>query len=274
MELSPEAHAAMEAHRRRYEELKAAGTGVAPRAMPEPTPRDGAPIDQGAVISAETLPGGWYTGFRLRRGEAIRLVNTEGTSAVSLLAWNAADTSERINHADTVKIQWTAALRKGRVIFSDMGRVLLSITEDTSGAHDALTGGSTAASTLAKYGAGNFRNTRDNLVLAAAKLGLDRRDIPPCVSFFAPVIVGAGGSFAWNAAARRAGDFVDLRAELDLLVAVSACPHPLDPAPDYAPGPVEIVRFRAPAPAADDLCRTATAEAVRGFENTDRYLAG
>ena len=70
--------------------------------------------------------------------------------------------------------------------------------------------------------------------------------------------------------ARQTGDFVDLRAEMDLIVALSNCPHPLDPAPDYAPPPVEAIRFRAPAPAADDLCRTATIEAVRGFENNAR----
>ena len=60
---------------------------------------------------------------------------------------------------------------------------------------------------------------------------------------------------------------MDLRAEMDLIVALSNCPHPLDPAPDYAPNPVAVTRFRAPPPAMDDLCRTATIEAVRGFEN-------
>ena len=54
--------------------------------------------------------------------------------------------SERINCADTVKVQWSAAISKGRVILSDMGRVFLSLIEDTSGAHDLLAGGSTPAS--------------------------------------------------------------------------------------------------------------------------------
>lgn len=273
MDISPDARAAMEAHRRRYEALKAAGTGAASRALPEPTGLDAAPIDPATVISRETVPGGWYASLALKRGDRLRLVNVEGDSAVSLLAWNAAVTSERLNPADTMKIQWSARLRKGRVIFSDMGRVLLSITEDTSGAHDALAGGSTAASTFARYGPGTYRNTRDNFIQGALKLGLSRRDIAPCITFFAPVSVGVDGVFRWNGDVRRPSDFVDLRAEMDLLVLLSNAPHPLDPAPRSTPGPVEAIRFRGPAADASDLCRAASAEAARGFENTALYLA-
>ena len=256
-------------NRRRYEELKAQGQGHAPRALPPPSSR-GLPLDEAAILHIETIPGGWYRTFELNAGEALRIALDHGPSSVALVAWNAAETSERLNYADTVKVQWTAALQRGRVLFSDMGRVMLSLIEDSCGAHDALVGGSNAESNAARYSGGPYRNTRDNLVLAALKAGLDRRDIPACITLFAPVSVGAEGRFAWNEAGRRAGDFVDLRAELDLLVTLSNCPHPLDPAPGYAPSPVAVTRFRAPPAAADDLCRTATPEAVRGFENNAR----
>lgn len=253
-------------NRRRYEALKAQGQGHAPRALPPPSPL-GLKLDEDAVLHAETIPGGWYWTTELHAGEALRLALDHGPSSVALVAWNAADTSERLNYADTVKVQWTSSLRKGRVLFSDMGRVMLSLIEDSCGAHDALVGGSNAGSNAARYPGGPHRNTRDNLVLAALKAGLGRRDIPACVTFFAPVGVGAEGRFTWNEAGRRAGDYVDLRAELDLIVVLSNCPHPLDPDPDYAPNPVTATRFKAPIPRPDDLCRTATIEAVRGFEN-------
>lgn len=268
MILTAEQKAEVAANRKRYEELKAAGQGQAPRALPPPTPRDSAPISEADVIHRETIPGGWYWSTRLNRGEALRIVNTSGTSCVGLQAWSSADSSERLNHADTIKVQWAATLRKGRVILSDMGRVLLSIVEDTTGgAHDTLMGGSTAATNEARYRTMSLRNTRDNFILAAGKLGLDRRDVHPCISFFAPVSVEDGGLFMWNDERRSAGDFVDLRAEMDLLVTLSNCPHPLDPSPAYAPGPVDIVRYRAAPADADDLCRTASAEAARAFEN-------
>jgi uncharacterized protein len=271
MILTEEQKAEVAAHARRYDELKAAGQQHAPRALPAPTSRDGAPISGRAIIHRETIPAGWYWTTRLDRGDALRIVNSGGDSTVSLLAWNAVDPSERLNHADTIKVQWAARLQKGRVLLSDMGRVLLSLTEDSSAAHDALVGGSTAKTNVEKYGEGSFRNTRDNFVLAATKLGLDRRDVHPCVSFFAPVSIDADGKFFWSEQRRQKGDFVDLRAEMDLLVALSNCPHPLDPACSYPQGSVEISRYRAGAAAADDLCRTATAEAARAFENNALY---
>jgi len=272
MILTEQQKAEIAAHARRYAELKAAGQEQAPRALPESTPRDAAPIDPKAVIHRETIPAGWYWTTRLNRGETLRIVNNSGASTVSLLAWNRADPSERLSHADTIKVQWAARLQKGRLLLSDMGRVLLGISEDTSAAHDALVGGSTAATNQAKYGEGNFRNTRDNFVLAVAKLGLDRRDVHPCVSFFAPVAIDAGGKFVWSEQRRQSGDFVDLRAEMDLLVALSNCPHPLDPAGTYPQASAEVVRYRERALDADDLCRTASAEAVRAYENNALYL--
>ncbi|MFG1347171.1 urea amidolyase associated protein UAAP1 [Xanthobacter autotrophicus DSM 431] len=270
MTVSEETRLFIEENRRRYEELKAAGQTHAPKALPGPTPRGSAPIPEGAVIRAETIPGGWYWSTPLKAGEALRIHLAQGPAAVSMIAWAAGDKSERLNYADTVKVQWTSALGKGRVLFSDMGRVMFSLIEDTTGMHDALVGGSTAASNRARYGEKVLRNTRDNFILTAGKLGLDKRDIPPALTFFAPVRTDEDGRFHWIDGQRQQGDFVDLRAEMDLIVALSNCPHPMDPTPDYAPPPVEAIRFKAPAPAADDLCRTATIEAVRGFENTAR----
>jgi urea carboxylase-associated protein 2 len=257
----------IDANRMRYEQLKVAGQAHAPRALPEPTARDGAPIADNAIFARETIPGGWYWTTQLKSGETIRIVNRSGTSCVSLQGWNSLDSSERLNHADTIKVQWAATLRKGRVILSDMGRVMFSIVEDTSFMHDTLTGGSTAATNAARYGQVPTRNTRDNFVLAAGKLGLDRRDVGPCISFFAPVNVDAAGRFAWNANGQNAGDFVDLRAEMDMLIALSNCPHPLDPVLVYDPQPVDVIGYAAGPVASDDLCRTASAEAVRAFEN-------
>jgi urea carboxylase-associated protein 2 len=267
MHLTEEQQREVDANRARYEELKAAGQKKAPKALPGNTPRDAAAPAESAIIHREVVPGGWYWTTRLDRGEALRLINVTGRSCVSVLAWNAHDRSERLNHADTIKVQWAANLRKGRVILSDMGRVLFSLVEDTSGRHDAVVGGSSPESNRTRYGATRYRNTRENFISAAAKLGLERRDVHSCVSFFAPVSVDADGQFKWNEGIRAASDFVDLRAEMDLLVALSNCPHPMDPSFTYAPGDIEIVRFRSGLAKADDLCRTASAENIRAFEN-------
>ena len=258
-----------EANRRRYEELRAAGQELTPRGLPDATPLNGAPIAPDKIITREHVPAGWYATIRLRRGEALRIVDDSGRASVSLIGWREEDTSERINCADTVKVQWSAAISKGRVLLSDMGRVFLSLVEDTSGAHDLLVGGSTPASTQAAFGA-TTRNTHENFLAAAAKIGLGLRDIPPCVTFFAPVTLDANGRFLWTAGRKRPGDFVDLRAEMNLVLVLSNCAHPLDTARPAADDPIALIRHRAPPPRHDDPCRTTSPEIVRAFEFTDR----
>ncbi|MGH8446535.1 MAG: urea amidolyase associated protein UAAP1 [Solimonas sp.] len=275
MAVSADKVAMIAANRQRYEALKAAGQGR-DLPLPPPSPRHLALPAAAHVLQRETIPGGWYWTARVARGQALRLLNPAATPGVSFFAWNADDTSERYNAGDTVKVQWTAALAKGRVLLSDMGRVLASIIEDSCAAHDTLLGGSTAASNAGRYasdhGAGGLRNTRDNFVLAAGKHGLSRRDLAPCITFFAPVTTDAEGRFHWRDDAVRPGDFIELRAEMNLLVAVSNCPHPLAPGA-WAPQAIEAIVHAAPPSAADVLCRTATAEARRGFDNNARYWA-
>jgi uncharacterized protein len=261
-----------EANRRRYEKLRAEGQEATPKGLPDATARDAMPIAQEAVISREEVPADWYTTVRLRRGEALRIIDISGMSSVSMIGWREEDASERINCADTVKVQWSAALSKGRVILSDMGRVFVSLIEDTSGAHDTLVGGSTPASALAAFGMAS-RNTRENFLAAAAKIGLGLRDIPPCVTFFAPVSVDPKGRFLWNASRKRPGDFVDLRAEMNVVLALSNCAHPLNPARPLISGPVTLIRHRAPPATPDDPCRSISPEIIRAFEFTDRLFA-
>ncbi len=229
-------------------------------------------IEEGLIRARETVPGGWAHALPLKRGETLRVVNTHGTAGVSLLFFNDKDRSERFNAGDTVKIQWNARLSRGRVLFSDMGRVLASITDDTYGRNDALTGGSSKMTNGARYGNPSLRNTRDNFILLAAKNGLDKRDVPPCLTLFAPVGVDGEGRFRWEGEGPQPGSRVDLRAELDLLVFVSNAPHPLAPG-DYEPKDIDLLVWKSPPPDRHDFCRTATEEAVRGFENNARYLA-
>ena len=271
MNASDDERAALrEANRERYEELRAAGQGEAARALPPPS-ATGLALPGALIHDEEIVPGGYWS-TRLRRGEGLRVLDQRGDAAVALVAWNCAEMSERINVADTMKVQWSARVCKGRVVLTELDRVAFSVSEDSSGAHDAIVGASTAASIAAMHGPGPWRNSRDNFVAAAMKLGLERRDVPACLTFFAPTVVRANGSLGWEPARRHAGQFVDLRAELDLWIVLSNCPHPLDPTPPWALGPVHAIRFAAPPAAADDACRNAGPEAKRAFAATERYL--
>jgi uncharacterized protein len=262
------------ARRQRYLDHQRKGLEFAPRALPPPSPLPAVELETASIIYREMIPGGWHWSTLLRQGEAARVEQGEGNSTVALVAWNAHDTSERLNLVDTAKVQWTTAFGKGRVIFSDMGRVMFSLIEDSTGAHDCLMGGSNAASNAAKYLNQKTRNTRDNLVLLAGKLGLSRRDIPCILNLFASVSISENGDIHLLDTGSNSANYVDLRAEMDMLVGFSNCPHPLNPDPVYAPKAVTVTRFQTQALALDDLARTATTEASRGFENNAMMLAG
>jgi uncharacterized protein len=256
-------------HRARYFEMKAAARERdAASERVGATTLEGPPLATNSIVLCESIPYGWYWTATIPRGKVLRIVNTSGTSGVSAMVWNADDTSERYNAGDTVKVQWNALLRAGRVLLSDMGRVLLSLTADTSGRHDTLAGGSTPASNAAKYGDRHLRNTRDNLLLAAGKHGLTKRDVAPCVTFFAPVVTTADGRLTWSSGDDLAGSYVDLRAEMNVLVALSNCHHPLAPESSTM-GAVEAIVWRGPAADAGDPCRSSGPEAIRAFQNTD-----
>jgi urea carboxylase-associated protein 2 len=263
-----------EFYRQRYLELKSRAQQTNTRRPPASVTANPVAIPQDAILVDETIPSGWYWTHRIERGHTLRIAGESSTEGVSVLIWNADDTSERLNPADTVKVQWTARIGLGKLLLSDMGRVLASITADSSSLHDCIAGGSTPESNARKYGeTALHRNTRDNFLLAAAKLGLGPRDIGPCITFFAGVATNDVGGLVWKSGPATA-PYVDLRAEMNLLVALSNCPHPIAPTRRFEVPPVRAMIWRSPVPEPSDLSRTASEEAIRAFENTDARYAG
>lgn len=256
-----------------------AGTRV--EAMP--TIPASAAADRARGVSAtdmlweETIAAGGYASARLERGARLRLVDLYGDAAPSVLIFNADQPTERLNVADTIKIQWNAYLGAGKLLLSDMGRVLMSILADSAEAHDVFCGASNEQTNARKYGdGGNFGphpNARDRFMLAVAKWGLDRRDVHPCVNFFKPVRIGPDGETILDPGPFEAGREIVMRAEMNLIVMIANCPHVLDARADYTVTPLRVSAWRgAPAEAADPI-RVATPEGLRAYENVEAYFS-
>jgi urea carboxylase-associated protein 2 len=236
-------------------------------------------IDPDRVVHRELLPGARNWSFVIRRGFALRLTDRRGGANCSVLMYNAHEKLERYNMADTLKAQHTAFLTKGHVCYSDMGRVLCSIVEDTCGWHDTVCGVSNNAAVSAKYGEARYqehrnafhRSGRELFLIEMGKWGLGRRDLVANVNFFSKVTVDDDGAMRFHAGHAKAGDHVDLRAEMDTLVILNTCPHPLDPSTEWAPPPVELTVYRADPVAEDDVCMNSCDENRRGFANTAVY---
>ena len=230
---------------------------------------------------SETLRGGAAWSRRCKRGQLLRLTDLSGRGAVSALFFNADDPLERYNMPDTLKAQYTAFLTAGRVLYSDMGRILASVLDDSAGWHDTISGFGNAATTRARFGDGDyqtrrnefFRNTRDNFLVELGKHGLGKRDLGVAVNFFVKIRVAEDGTLAWATERARPGVAreVALRFEMNTLVVLSNTPHPLDPATTYAPPEVALALGRAAPPRDDDPCRLSRPENARGFALTEAY---
>jgi urea carboxylase-associated protein 2 len=228
------------------------------------------------MIWEETLAAGGYAARRLARGARLRLVDTHGDACASMLVFNSELPTERLNVADTVKVQWNAYPGAGAMLLSDMGRVLMSVLEDGAGTHDSFCGASNAQDNARRYGSGDnwgpHPNARDRFLLGAAKFGLGRRDIHPCLNWFKGVRIAADGSVRLDHGPFVPGRALTLRADMDLIVVLANCPHPLDPRPDFCVTPVRVSAWRGAPAADDDPVRCAGPEAQRAFWNTDEFL--
>lgn len=225
-------------------------------------------------------PGAHWSGV-LRRGRTLRVTALEAGANVAMLIYNNEEKLERYNMADTLKAQHTAYLTKHVACYSDMGRVLCSITGDSVGWHDTIAGVSDAALVAKKYGECSFqearndyhRNGYDSLLNEVAKYGLGESDLVPNINLFSKVVVDDAGNMRFVEGNAGAGDYIDLRFEMEALVVLSTCQHPMDPEPAYRPRAVDLSVWRSGTAPVEDPCRNRCPENERGFTNTERlYL--
>ncbi|MEL7110435.1 MAG: urea amidolyase associated protein UAAP1 [Pseudomonadota bacterium] len=228
------------------------------------------------LLWEETIAPGGYAIRRINRGGRLRLIDLDGDACASILLFNAEMPTERLNVADSLKVQWNAYIGAGKLLLSDMGRVLMSFIEDHAGTHDCICGTSNEALSAAKYGKGEkagryFLNGRDRFLLGVGKHGLDRKDVHPCVNLFKGAKVEEDGSITPQIGPFASNRSVILRAEMDLMLVVANCPHVLDPRDEWTVTPLRATAWRGPVTPEDDPIRNATPEGYRAFLNSEDY---
>jgi len=177
----------------------------------------------------------------LPTGQTLRIVDLEGRQAVDFLCYNAADPEERYNAADTMKYAKTIFLTAGHGLYSDMGRRLFTIVEDTCGRHDTIGGCCSAESNEFRYDVKDTPSCRANFLRALAAFGLGKKDIVANVNFFMNVPVATDGAMGIADGLSKPGDHVLLRAEMDVLAVISNCPQIHNPCNGFTPTPIRVV---------------------------------
>src|SRR5919197_1073914 len=178
----------------------------------------------GMVVANEVIPAraGWSR--EIGKGQVLRLVDLEGRQAVDFLCYNARDYEDRYAAADTMKINGGIFIGKGSVIYSVNCNALFTVIDDTCGFHDTIGGCCSAALNRKRY-------------------GMAPRDMVANLNFFMYVPVGRDGAMDMGPGRSQPGDYLDLRADMDVLAVVSNCPQINNPVNDYNPTPVRAIVY-------------------------------
>jgi uncharacterized protein len=192
-----------------------------------------------------TLPAGQGWTQQLARGDVFRIVDLEGNQAVDTLFFNGRDIDERYSATETIRAQGNLYLTTGTKLMSSEGRPLMTIVADTCGRHDTIGGACSAESNQVRYALDKkyMHNCRDSFLLALSRHGhgMGKRDLPNNINFFMNVPVTPAGELTFADGVSGPGRYVEMRADLEVLVLISNCPQLNNPCNAYNPTPVRLL---------------------------------
>lgn len=202
----------------------------------------------GAIIDEICAAGEPWTQI-IKQGQIFRIVDLEGNQAVDTLFYNAHYAVERYSTTQTICAQNNLYLTNGSKLYSNFGNVMLTITADTCGRHDTLGGACAAESNTVRYALEKFpmHSCRDNFLYALThdtaceELNMTKRDIPSNINFFMNVPVTESGELEFVDGISAPGKYVEMRAEMDVLVLISNCPQLNNPCNAYNPTPIRLL---------------------------------
>jgi urea carboxylase-associated protein 1 len=197
-----------------------------------------------AVFHEVVMAGAGFT-HELSRGQVLRIVDLEGNQAVDTLFYNARNLDERYSANDTIRRQGNLYLTTGTELISSEGRPMLTIVADTCGRHDTIGGACSAESNQVRYAIEKkfMHSCRDSFLLALARYGrgMSKRDLSSNINFFMNVPVTPDGKLSFEDGVSGPGRYVEMRAEMDVLVLISNCPQLNNPCNAYNPTPIRVL---------------------------------
>ena len=200
----------------------------------------------GEALFRRVIPAGDYWIDTVKTGQTLRIVDVEGNQAADTLFFNAADVAERYSAVDTIREQRNLYLSCGSNLLSTSGNLMAQIVADTVGRHDTLGGACAAESNTVRYALDKrtMHACRDSYLLAVARhdqLGLGKRDLGHNINFFMNVPVTTDGGLTFADGLSGPGQYVELRAAMDVIVLISNCPQLNNPCNAYNPTPLEVL---------------------------------
>ena len=205
------------------------------------------------TVLDEVCPAGEAWMCEVKKGQLFRIVDLEGNQAVDTLFISAENPDERYSATDTLTQNQQIYLEQGTTLYSNFARPIATIVEDNSGRHDTLGGACYCESNTVRYAHDKYpmHSCRNNFMYALAKHPLAHkhqlnvRHLGPNINFFMNVPVTPAGHLMFDDGVSAAGKYVEIRAEMDLIVLISNCPQLNNPCNAYNPTPIQLIVLEA-----------------------------
>tara|TARA_R110002073_G_scaffold78991_2_gene190058 strand:- start:12240 stop:12881 length:642 start_codon:yes stop_codon:yes gene_type:complete len=198
------------------------------------------------AIDTQTVMAGDYYLQEVKAGQTIRIVDSEGNQAADTLFYNAHNIEERYSATDTIQMQGNVYLTTDSKLMSNKQNTMLEIVADTCGRHDTVGGACATESNTVRYSLEKrcMHACRDSWMLAIAEndhLGLSKRDISHNINFFMNVPVTEDGKLTFEDGISAPGKYVEMTAQMDVLVLISNCPQLNNPCNAYNPTQIDML---------------------------------
>lgn len=198
---------------------------------------------EGKVVKEWVLPPGEGLGLKVQKGQVIRVIDLEGQQVVDFVCFNADDKDEKFWVAATIEGNGNVFIKKGRSLYSVYLKKMFTVIEDTCGVHDLLIGACSPEVYEKYYGTRDHKNCTENFMKVLAPYGLKRKDIPMNFNIFMNCPIDDDGNYKIDFPKSKRGDFIDLKADMDCIVAMSCCPSDESPCNGNYPTSVKIILY-------------------------------
>jgi uncharacterized protein len=203
----------------------------------------GPEIDPYLVAHDEVLPARGATAFTMYAGQVCRVIDLEGRQVPDFLCFDRYQHDDKLSVQNTQLINGTIYITTGHHLISTRCRELMTIVEDTVGVHDLISGSCSEYTNAYRYGVRGTVSCRGNFERVLEPHGLPLAEIPYSFNIFMNVPVATDGKTDIQEPTSKPGDYIDLRANTDLLIAISNCPQERNPCNGFNPTPIRVVVY-------------------------------
>ena len=197
----------------------------------------------GRTIYESILPPRGKLAREIARGQVLRVIDLEGKQVGDIIAFNRANLTEKFWISNTVRLNGTIYVTTGHVLYSELSNAMFTIIADTCGRHDLLAGSCNAEIDKVRYGVDHHYGCVENFVAALAPYGVTREQVPMSLNLFMNCPVEANGAWSIATPMSKPGDYVDMRADMDCIFALSNCPQDLNPCNDGTLKPLKVLIY-------------------------------